>query len=170
MAHGCHNFGNRLHFPLMAPTAFPRMINGSGDILDGSMELALLPRYLCGENFVPAEIPNITLEWNAMTCFHPPEKKNVFKFHSRNFYIHHSVDRLISITQRRPSFNLYAWPTPFDVATRREKKHAKIQRIPSDSVGRIATQPQNFQHPFPHHSLTWLEFVYPALFVYQTCW
>jgi len=51
------------------------MINGPGDILDGSMELALLPRYLCGENFVPAEIPNITLEWNAMTCFHPPEKK-----------------------------------------------------------------------------------------------
>jgi len=125
MAHGCHNFGNRLHFPLMAPTAFPRMINGPGDILDGSMELALLPRYLCGENFVPAEIPNITLEWNAMTCFHPPEKKNVFKFHSRNFYIHHSVDRLISITQRRPSFNLYAWPTPFDVATRREKKTRK---------------------------------------------
>lgn len=119
--------------------------------------------------FRSTEIPNITLEWNAMTCFHPPEKKNVFKFHSRNFYIHHSVDRLISITQRRPSFNLYAWPTPFDVATRREK-HAKIQRIPSDSVGRIATQPQNFQHPFPHHSLTWLEFVYPALFVYQTCW
>lgn len=69
----------------MAPIAFPRMINGPGDILDGSMELALLPRYLCGENFVPAEIPNITLEWNAMTCFHPPEKKTCLNFIRETF-------------------------------------------------------------------------------------
>jgi len=97
---------------------------------------------------------------NAMTCFRPP--KNLFKFDSRNFYIHRSVDRLISIAQRRPSFNLYAWPTPFDVATWREQKKRKNTPNSLWLRGEKSHVTAGFRHPYCHHPPTWQEFVYPA--------